>query len=67
MGSNLDYVPEQRVVLIVGNYGKGRVAVFAGTPMGVPPKGQTPFWTWAGWPRLMKQTADWLAGKGGAG
>ena len=27
MGSNLDYVPEQRVVLIVGNYGSGKTEV----------------------------------------
>lgn len=27
MGSNLDYVPQQRVVLIVGNYGSGKTEV----------------------------------------
>jgi len=52
--------------LIVGQYGKGKVAVFTGTPMGVPPKGHTPFWKWDGWTRVVTQTADWLAGKGGA-
>ena len=40
--------------------GKGKVLVFTGTPMGVPPKGQQPFWTWSGWPGLVKGMAGWL-------
>ena len=40
-------------LLVMGAYGKGRVAVFAGTVMGDPPAGKLPFWQWDGWPSLL--------------
>ncbi len=47
-------------ILVAGRYGKGRVAIFAGTVMGDPPAGQTPFWMWKDWPELMARTTSWL-------
>lgn len=47
-------------ILVAGQYGKGRVAVFAGTVMGDPPAGKTPFWAWREWPELMARTTRWL-------
>ncbi len=47
-------------ILVAGRYGAGRVAVFAGTVMGDPPTGQTPFWMWEDWPELMARTIRWL-------
>ena len=52
-------------VLITGHYGKGAVAVFAGTPMGSPAQGQTPFWVWNDWPKLIANLAAWLESGGG--
>jgi len=51
-------------LLILGRYGKGRVAVFTGTPMGVAGPGQMPFWEWDGWPILLRNTITWLTSAG---
>ncbi len=51
---------DTNAILVAGRYGKGRVAVFAGTVMGVPKEGQTPFWMWEDWPDLMARTTRWL-------
>ena len=48
-------------LLVLGQYGKGRVAAFLGTPMGEAPEGQTPFWQWQDWDKLMRNTLVWLA------
>jgi len=48
-------------LLIVGEYGKGRVAVFAGSVMGDSPPGALPFWEWRGWPVVLSRTVQWLA------
>jgi len=50
-------------VMIVGTYGKGRVAIFLATLHGDPANDVTPYWTWAGWPKLVRNTVDWLAAK----
>jgi len=47
-------------LLITGSYGKGRVAVFAGSVFGDPQAGQLPFWSWKDWPEIMAATMDWL-------
>ena len=49
-----------RPLLVVGKYGKGRVAAFLGTPMGVAPDGQIPFWKWKEWDKLLRNTFAWL-------
>ena len=51
-----DYDP----LLVVQPYGLGKVACFLGAPLGDPPKGQKPFWEWAGFVPLMKNTVEWL-------
>ena len=48
-------------VLVTGAYGRGRVAVFSGTVLGQPAGKEQPFWSWAGWPPLMRNTVGWLA------
>lgn len=48
-------------VLVTGAYGRGRVAVFTGTVLGQPTGKEQPFWTWPGWPPLMRNTLGWLA------
>lgn len=47
-------------LLVAWPYGKGRVAIFAGSVMGDPPPGQLPFWAWDGWPAAMAETIAWL-------
>lgn len=47
-------------LLLTGNYGAGRVALFAGTLLGDPPAGQLPFWKWDGWPLLLAEVLTWL-------
>ncbi|OPZ30362.1 MAG: hypothetical protein BWZ02_00807 [Lentisphaerae bacterium ADurb.BinA184] len=49
-----------RPLLVGGACGRGRVAVFAGSVMGEPVEGQTPFWEAPGWPALLAGTVAWL-------
>ncbi|MDP6360719.1 MAG: glutamine amidotransferase, partial [Planctomycetota bacterium] len=51
-------------MLIVGQHGRGRTAVFAGTVNGEPPEGVTAFWLWRDWPQLLANTIEWLIGPG---
>lgn len=48
-------------ILIVGTFGKGRVAVFTATCRGYPKEGQTPYWRWDGWPALLAGTVRQIA------
>ena len=48
-------------LLVVGRYGKGKVACFLGAPCGEASRGHTAFWNWPGWDRLMQNTLAWLA------
>ena len=50
-------------LLVAGVYGKGRVIVFTGTPMGRPAEDHVPFWEWDGWTGLVQRAADWLTTK----
>ena len=50
-----------RPLLVVGRYGKGKVACWLGAPCGETVQGQTAFWDWPGWDRLMANTIRWLA------
>ncbi len=54
-----------RPLLVRGTYGKGRVLVWLGTPMGDPPAGVTPYWESRGWFRLMRATLRELLGSEG--
>jgi uncharacterized membrane protein len=61
--------PEAKVIvtagglpfLIAGRYGKGRVAVCAGTVLGQPPPGATAFWQWRDWPKVVTAAMDYVA------
>ncbi len=41
-------------MLLVRKHGKGKVAVFLGTPMGDPPQGATPYWESEAWTAFMR-------------
>jgi hypothetical protein len=47
--------------LVVGRYGKGRVAVVGMTCFGAPAPSQTPFWRWRSWVLLLRDLAWWTA------
>ncbi|MBI2190771.1 MAG: hypothetical protein HYU36_02150 [Planctomycetes bacterium] len=49
-----------RPLLVTGSFGKGRVAVWAGTVHGRFRMEETPFWEWHGWPLLISETLLWL-------
>jgi uncharacterized membrane protein len=48
--------------LVVGQCGKGRVAVIGLTCFGAPAASQTPFWQWRSWVLLLRDLAWWAAG-----
>ena len=54
-GANIAMSAGERPLLVLGRYGKGRVAVFLGAPLGTGAHGQTPFWNWQGWPTLLSR------------
>ena len=49
--------------LVVGQSGKGRVAVIGMTCFGAPAAAQTPFWQWRSWVLLLRDVAWWVAGQ----
>ena len=49
--------------LVIGRYGKGRVAVLTLSPTGEGAAGETPWWNWEGWGPLMKNVFSWLNDK----
>jgi len=50
----------QRPMLIAGKFGKGRVIVWAGTIHGRFAEGETPFWQWHDWPKLLAEALSVL-------
>lgn len=48
-------------MMVVGTYGKGRIAVLLATLHGDPDETLTPYWEWKSWPLLVRNTVDWLA------
>ncbi len=46
--------------LVLGRFGKGRVAAFTGSVLGEATRGQTPFWESRAWRRLLGNTIEWL-------
>ena len=52
---------DNQPILIVHEFGAGRVAVFAATCRGYPKQGQTPYWRWDGWPALLSETVRQIA------
>ena len=49
--------------LVVGKFGKGRVAVIGMTCFGAPVESQTSFWQWRSWVLLLRDLAWWAAGQ----
>jgi len=45
--------------LVVGTYGKGRVACVLASPNGDPAEGQTGFWDWDDWIYLLRDVSWW--------
>ncbi len=52
-------------LLVVWNYGQGKVAAFSGTTLGMAEEGTIPFWEWEDWPRFLNNLVGWLRGHGG--
>lgn len=48
-------------VLILGRYGKGKVAVLTLSPTGEGQAGETPWWAWDGWFPLVRNIFTWLS------
>jgi uncharacterized membrane protein len=46
--------------LILGTYGKGKVAVLTLSPTGIGQEGETQWWDWEGWSPLVKNIFTWL-------
>ena len=46
---------------VTGTFGKGRVVACSLTVNGEPAAGQTPFWEWKDWPKLLGQAIEWAA------
>jgi uncharacterized membrane protein len=44
----------KKPLLVEGKYGKGKVLVWLGTPMGEPPSGTVPYWKSENWKKFMK-------------
>jgi uncharacterized membrane protein len=59
---NSEYIPPVPL-LVVRRDGKGIVAAFLVTPFGDPAKGQTAFWEWQDWGRLLNLALDALRGR----
>jgi len=51
---------EGNPLLVTGYVGKGKVALFMGTYLGEPRRGETFFYRWADYPVLLGRTLQWL-------
>lgn len=47
-------------VLLTRVYGRGRIALLAGTVLGEPAAGQVAFWDWPGWPEMIGRVVQEL-------
>ena len=63
LGSSVALYAGGEPVLVTGQVGQGRVAVFTGTALGDRKGTELPFWEWQGWPVILGDTVRW-AGKG---
>jgi len=50
----------EQPALVLGAFGKGRVACLLATAHGAPGEGETPFWKWTGWPTFLRNVIWWL-------
>ncbi len=49
--------------VVVGAFGKGRVACVLMTCHGDPATGENPFWNWPAWPVFLRDLCWWITGK----
>lgn len=49
--------------IVLGTFGKGRVACVALTPLGAPAPGQVPFWQWDNWTLFLRDICWWVGGE----
>lgn len=47
-------------LLVTGRYGKGKVAIFAGTYLGVPAQAEVFLYQWSDYPTLLSRVVQWL-------
>ena len=59
-GATVPLAAGEHPMLILGQHGKGRTAVFAGSVCGVAPEGVTPIWDWDDWPVFLANVIEWL-------
>lgn len=50
-----------RPALVLGRYGRGKVAVWTPSPTGTGARGGVPWWEWSGWPALVRNTLRYLS------
>jgi uncharacterized membrane protein len=50
--------------LILGRYGKGKVALLTLSPTGKEAPGEIAWWNWNGWFALVRNTTTWLGQEG---
>jgi uncharacterized membrane protein len=54
----------EQPALVLGSYGKGKVAVLTLSPTGEQQPGETPWWGWDGWAQVTKNLFTWLDRRG---
>ncbi|MBI3877105.1 MAG: hypothetical protein HY300_14305 [Verrucomicrobia bacterium] len=59
-GADVVLTAGEHPALVVGRYGKGRVAVWTPSPTGEAANGETAWWEWNDWAKLMKNVFGWL-------
>ena len=52
-----------RPALVLGTFGRGRVACLTLTAHGAPAKGDVPFWQWRAWPTVLRNVIWWITGQ----
>jgi uncharacterized membrane protein len=60
-GAQVVLMAGEKPALILGTYGKGKVALLTLSPTGrAATPGETPWWEWDGWPVLLRNAFTWL-------
>ena len=53
----------KRPFLVLGSFGKGRVACVCAPPYGTARRGEVAFWAWEEWPALVRNLLDWTSSR----
>ena len=62
LGTEVVLKAGEQPALILGSYGKGKVALLTLCPTGLGTDGETPWWDWNGWGPLVRNLFTWLDG-----